>query len=392
VSSYSTVEGGGFAGSGGPGDNEHAVGLGHQRFDGALDVRHEAKAVQTDLRGRFVEDTHDDLLAVEAGKTRDTHVVVLVAVSERNTTVLGDAPFGDVHFRHDLATGDNRGLQEFGDRHDFAKNTVDPEPDPQVTSVWLDVDVGCTRVDRLHQDGVDQSDNRGLVGIFLTGAFFGRLRGGTARGRLVHQALELTHIQGVESLATAAGDPGGDYCARIRGGCHGSAVTGFDGGGDVAGSGGDCADGQFRRESDFVGRDNVAGVGHCHKEDLILLADRNRVVFLDNRLRHDIEGGGFRAVLGQVDIGEAFGRGPCRVRVQLRGKSFFDHDLARVTARRLGCRRLVGRDQTLLKKNVDHRLLCRHRHAYTILPRTRPQPLEFSGTEALNLPTSPLAG
>jgi len=83
-----------------------------------------------------------------------------------DAAVLGQALLGDVQLGHDLDAGGERVLEFHGRSHDIVKHAVDPEPDPEVFFVWLDVDIGGRALDGVGDEQVHQLDD----GRFLAGA------------------------------------------------------------------------------------------------------------------------------------------------------------------------------------------------------------------------------
>ena len=100
-------------------------------------------------RGRAVEDTHDDLLAVHRRQRRDTEVDALAAVDDRHAAVLRAAALGDVDLAHDLETRDDAVLDALGGVLHLVQHAVDAVADGELTLTGLDVDVGRAILDRL---------------------------------------------------------------------------------------------------------------------------------------------------------------------------------------------------------------------------------------------------
>ena len=68
------VKGGGFAGAGGPGDQQDAVGQPDHALEGLLVIREEAQFRQAQAQPFLVQNTHDDAFAVIGRQARDTKV------------------------------------------------------------------------------------------------------------------------------------------------------------------------------------------------------------------------------------------------------------------------------------------------------------------------------
>ncbi len=84
-----------------------------------------------------------------------------------DTSVLRDAPLGDVHFRHDLEARDQRGLNVLRHRHGLVQDAVDAVADTDAFDARLDVDVRGFLADRLLHDGVGDADDRRFFGDLL---------------------------------------------------------------------------------------------------------------------------------------------------------------------------------------------------------------------------------
>jgi len=77
----------------------------------------------------------------------------------------GEPLLRDVELGHDLDAGDERVPQLHGQRHHVVEHSVDAEPDAELPLVGLDVDVGGTPLQRVHEEHVRQlDDGRGVGG------------------------------------------------------------------------------------------------------------------------------------------------------------------------------------------------------------------------------------
>src|SRR5207253_5556013 len=161
------VEGGGLAGAGGAGDEDHAVG----GAEGLLEVLEgpgvEAELGEVELEGLFIEQAHDGFLPVDGGEGRDAEVDLVGVVAELDAAVLGEAAFGDIEVGHALDPGDEGGLEAIGRDHDLVEDAVHAEADAEDLFVGLEVDVGGAAADGVDQDHVDELDDGGLVGRLL---------------------------------------------------------------------------------------------------------------------------------------------------------------------------------------------------------------------------------
>ncbi len=64
-----------------------------------------------DLGVALVQDPHDHALAIHGGQRRNSKIDVLAENSHLDSAVLGNPPLGNVELRHDLDSGNDRGLQ-----------------------------------------------------------------------------------------------------------------------------------------------------------------------------------------------------------------------------------------------------------------------------------------
>ena len=159
------VEGGGLAAAGRAGDQHHAEGL----VDGVLEVLQrqllEAELGHVELQVRLVEQAQHDLLAEDGRQNRDAEVHVLAGAElELDAAVLRQPPLGDVERRHDLdARGD--GVLELERRlHDLFEHAVDAVADAEHLLVRLEMDVAGAPLHGAGEDGVDQPDDRRVLG------------------------------------------------------------------------------------------------------------------------------------------------------------------------------------------------------------------------------------
>src|SRR5713101_4160205 len=161
------VKRGRFTRASGPRDQDHAVGA----VDGLGELfeapRVESEHGKVELQRVLVEDAHDGLFAEDRWEGGDAKVDLALIETELDTAVLGEAPLRDVQARHDLHARGERGLETLGRRHDLVEDTVDAEAHPEDLLVGLEVDVGRAPANGVHQDHVDQTHDRGLVGRLL---------------------------------------------------------------------------------------------------------------------------------------------------------------------------------------------------------------------------------
>src|SRR5439155_12038869 len=160
------VEGCGLARSGRPGDQDDAVrhvqdlvemsavALGHAEMLGAQD------------RVAAVEDSQHDRFAVDHRDDRDADVDLAAGDFELDAAVLRQALFGDVQVRQNLDAADDGGVEAAdGAGHvGLDQHAVDAVAKTQLVLERLDVNVGGAGFNRLGEDLVHETDDRGVLG------------------------------------------------------------------------------------------------------------------------------------------------------------------------------------------------------------------------------------
>src|SRR5258706_176940 len=157
------VERGGLAAAGGPGDEQHSVGLGGQAPQRPDVVCLEPEAVQGELllsalvERLLVEHPQHRVLAVDVGHDRDAEIDRAPAVERLEASILGDAPLGDVELRENLHAGDGLlGLLGVLDELDLREDAVDAELDHQPRGDRFHVNVARAYHQRVAQGGAHQ--------------------------------------------------------------------------------------------------------------------------------------------------------------------------------------------------------------------------------------------
>ncbi len=160
------VLGGGFARTGGTGGEHHAVRLGDKLLQLRLGLRRKAELAQTDQNAALVQDAADNLLTEDVRQTRDAKVVILVrvTVADGDAAVLRNAALGDVHLRHDLETGDERGLDVLRQLHGLVEHAVHAVAHAHMPAVRLQVDIGGAFVDGLQDHRIGHAHDGSLLG------------------------------------------------------------------------------------------------------------------------------------------------------------------------------------------------------------------------------------
>src|SRR5262249_1221920 len=114
------------------------------------------------LADRFlVEDTDYRVFTMNGRHDGNAEVDIASLITCLETSVLRDAALGDVEFRHDLDTRNNRGVMLLGDRsHRLGQTTIDPILNADFGITRLDMDVTGTPLQCGKDNGIDQADDR----------------------------------------------------------------------------------------------------------------------------------------------------------------------------------------------------------------------------------------
>src|SRR5690606_10702299 len=124
----------------------------------------------TDFDVFFVQQPHDDRLAVIGRDNADANIKIFPAHDDLDTTVLGSTLLGDADVAHDFETCPNGTQQPPRRAVAFHQHAVDSVTDPDPIFEWFNVDVAGTQIDRFGEDQVHQPDNGGIaVGIIQRG-------------------------------------------------------------------------------------------------------------------------------------------------------------------------------------------------------------------------------
>src|SRR5664280_709426 len=153
------VEGRRLAGAGRAGDDDHAVRLADDIVEQGQRIIEESKVLEWHHGSALVQDTHNDLLAIDGGQGADAEVDGLVLDAQGDAAILRLAPLGDIHVGHDLDAGEHAGLDIARQCLLFLQDAVDTVADTQVILLWLHVDIRRALDDGLSDDRVDQSDD-----------------------------------------------------------------------------------------------------------------------------------------------------------------------------------------------------------------------------------------
>ena len=158
------VERGGLPGAGRAGDEEDAAGPRKEPLERGEVRGLESHVGEPEEDVSPVEQPQHGALAEGRRDGGDADVDLPASEPDLDPPVLGQAALGDVEPRHDLDPGDRRGVPLPGGGDHRVEDAVDTVPDDELLLVRLEVDVAGPLTDRPEQDGVDEADDRRLVG------------------------------------------------------------------------------------------------------------------------------------------------------------------------------------------------------------------------------------
>jgi hypothetical protein len=113
----------------------------------------------------LVQDAHHDRLAAHHGQGCHAEVDVPPVNREADAAVLREPPLGDVEGGHDLHAGDQAGHVLARHCRRVVDDAVDAVAHAHVVGARLEVDVGRAAANRVGDHGVDELDDRRLVGL-----------------------------------------------------------------------------------------------------------------------------------------------------------------------------------------------------------------------------------
>ena len=154
------IQGGGFAGAGGPGD-QHQTGAAAQYFAKAFEhrLRH-ANTVQAAHARALDQQPHDHGLAVAGGQGGQAHVNGLLFQADAEAAILRQTLFRNIKPRHQLeALGQGAGNAFVGQRLGL-QDTIDPHPDLQTRFLRLNVHVGGADLNGVFKQRLQQAHHR----------------------------------------------------------------------------------------------------------------------------------------------------------------------------------------------------------------------------------------
>ena len=163
----SGVQGGGFTGTGGAGDQHDAVGVAQDAVKGLDLLRGQTQSLLSAGQSLLLVESEHTLLTVYGGEGGDTNLIFPVVDHGGETAVLGLALFGDVQTADDLDAGHDCALQAQIVAGRGEQHTVNAEPYTNPVRLGLHVNIGGALAHGLLHEGGDQHDHGGGVDILL---------------------------------------------------------------------------------------------------------------------------------------------------------------------------------------------------------------------------------
>ena len=252
----------GFTGTGRAHNQNHAAAVFEQRIILLQVCALKADGLLRDRMPGFIEQTQNNLFAVDRRHGRDTQVDLVVTHLHHGTAVLRDLTLGNIHATHDFQAGNNVALQIRGHGQNLSQNAVDTHAHHHFALLRLKVDVARALQKGALNDGVYKADRR--------------------RGRRV-AGIRLVHL----------------HRHDIRCGCADFSLHFFNGAGRAFAAV-QCADGLLGRAArgdhrhnalmrsglNLFLRNEVQRIAHGNKELVFYKLYRHHVVFFRDSTRH----------------------------------------------------------------------------------------------------------
>ena len=113
----------------------------------------------------FVEETDNDLLAVDGRQDGDTQIDFLAGDADAEAAVLRQAALGDVEAGENLDARGDRQLQRLRRRAGLDEVAIDAVAELELLLEGLDVNIRRLLLERLDEDQVDDLDDRRVLAL-----------------------------------------------------------------------------------------------------------------------------------------------------------------------------------------------------------------------------------
>ena len=308
--------------AGRPGHEQRARRLADDRRDRVAHRLGETERLERRGLARLVDQPHHDLLALDRRQHRDTDVEEPAdrAGVQRHATVLRPPALGDVELGENLeARGDTRG-HALRDALRLGEHAVDARPDDERILLRLEVDVAGPVARRLHDDRVDEPNERcvrdAVVGLELAlGVFVDDLEIAHRRLRLEHLALPREPLELGQDLF-------------LTGDCEIDGMTGGD--------------------PELIDPEDVRGIGDRDEQPIVDELDRHGDDTLERAERDELHRARRRSLLVEVEVREPMPTGGGTSNALGAGKPF----IAKRLCERAGARSAPSRGETVARDDV----------------------------------------
>ncbi len=299
------VEGGGFSGAGGAGDEDEAVGLFEDFFVIAEHFVGEAEFLKVHGNVAVIDDADDGFFTVFFEHRGDAEIDGAAFEQDMDAAVLGEAAFGNVESGHDFDAADDGGVHVVRGADFFVEAAIDAVADAGFLFIGLDVNVGSAFADGVVDEVVDELDDGGVAGDFLEVA------------DVFDLGFDEGEILGADFIDDVVDDE------DVGGG-----EVGLQGVGDVALGGGDDLDGVAGELLDFFDEEEVGGFGEGDGEDAVDEEHGEDGMFFEEFAREDIDDAGVADFGGDFGVGDAVDFGEGFAKLFFGDEALFDEDFA----------------------------------------------------------------
>ena len=154
-----------FSRARGSGDEHHAIRIGDRFHELAFGPWLDAEFFQVEREVALVENPQHHFLAEQRRQHAHAEVDDLLTNLELDAPVLRDTALSNIERRHDLEARNQRRAHFQWRLHDFSQGTVNAIADTQLSLETLEVDVGSSLVYRIHEDGINELDDRRFINL-----------------------------------------------------------------------------------------------------------------------------------------------------------------------------------------------------------------------------------
>ena len=160
----SAVQGYGFPGTGGPGHQDHALGLFQGLQVQSLLLRFVSEPVDTQAGAGGVQNAQTDFFSKQQGQRVDPEINgAFAGQAHLDTPVLWHPALRDVHLRHHFQAGGQPSRQVFWRFDDFLQYPIGTKAHPVGLLIGFEMNIRGAALDRIQQHLVDKAHHRRFV-------------------------------------------------------------------------------------------------------------------------------------------------------------------------------------------------------------------------------------